>query len=67
MNAIMWDVMNETDVLKVLDALEEADLTAWVDGGWGIDALVGQTTREHSDLDLVISLPQVEAVRMVLG
>ncbi|WP_218825778.1 nucleotidyltransferase domain-containing protein [Streptosporangium subroseum] len=67
MNAIMCDVMNETDVLKVLDALEGADLTAWVDGGWGIDALIGQATREHSDLDLVILLPQVEAVRMVLG
>jgi lincosamide nucleotidyltransferase A/C/D/E len=26
----------------------------WVDGGWGIDALVGTRTRDHSDLDLVV-------------
>ncbi|MEZ0074273.1 nucleotidyltransferase domain-containing protein [Planotetraspora sp. GP83] len=58
--------MKETDVFVVLDALDNAGLTAWVDGGWGIDALVGRTTREHSDLDLVILLSQVDAVRSVL-
>src|SRR5882757_505237 len=58
--------MKEVDVLVVLDALEEAGLTAWVDGGWGIDALVGETTRAHSDLDLVVLLPQVDAVQEIL-
>ena len=27
---------------------------AWVAGGWGVDALVGEQTREHRDLDLAI-------------
>ena len=26
----------------------------WVDGGWGVDALVGVQTRAHGDLDLVV-------------
>ncbi|MCT9929702.1 hypothetical protein N5079_05640 [Planotetraspora sp. A-T 1434] len=58
--------MKETDVFAVLDALDNAGLTAWVDGGWGIDALIGKTTREHSDLDLVVLLTQVYEVRSVL-
>jgi lincosamide nucleotidyltransferase A/C/D/E len=34
--------------------LEDAGITAWVDGGWGVDALLGRQTRPHEDLDLVI-------------
>lgn len=26
----------------------------WVDGGWGVDALLGEQTRPHGDLDLVV-------------
>lgn len=59
-------MISEADVLAVLDRLDEKRLTAWVDGGWGIDALLGETTREHSDLDLVVLLPEVTAVRTVL-
>ncbi|WP_432280705.1 nucleotidyltransferase domain-containing protein [Streptomyces luomodiensis] len=38
-------------------------------GGWrvgGVDALIGETTREHSDLDLVVLLDQVNVVRTTL-
>lgn len=42
-------------VLEVLDLLAAAEVTAWVGGGWGVDALVGRQTRRHYDLDLVIS------------
>ena len=38
----------------MLDALERADVRAWVEGGWGIDALVGRETRDHDDLDLAV-------------
>jgi lincosamide nucleotidyltransferase A/C/D/E len=40
--------------LGVLDALAGRGVEAWVDGGWGVDALVGRQSRPHSDLDLVI-------------
>ena len=29
-------------------------MRGWVDGGWGVDALVGEATRSHADLDLVV-------------
>jgi lincosamide nucleotidyltransferase A/C/D/E len=59
--------MREQDVLDVLAKLADAGLTAWVDGGWGVDALLGVTTREHDDLDLVMRLDEVDLVRHVLA
>ena len=44
--------MSAEDVLAVLGALEAAGIPAWIGGGWGIDALVGEQTRRHDDLDL---------------
>lgn len=29
-------------------------IPVWIDGGWGIDALIGKQTRSHSDLDIII-------------
>ncbi len=40
----------------MLDALERADVRAWVEGGWGIDALAARETRDHDDLDLVVDI-----------
>jgi len=48
--------MSASDVLHVLTCLERAGVAAWLDGGWGVDALVGEETRPHDDLDLVIAL-----------
>jgi lincosamide nucleotidyltransferase A/C/D/E len=53
-------MMQAADVLAVLAALDAAGIPAWLDGGWGVDALVGRQTRPHSDLDLVIALDQAD-------
>jgi len=39
-------------VLVVIDALEAAGCWVNVEGGWGVDALVGYQTRRHRDLDV---------------
>jgi lincosamide nucleotidyltransferase A/C/D/E len=44
--------MQRTDVLNALAMLAARSASVWVGGGWGIDALLGQQTREHADLDL---------------
>jgi lincosamide nucleotidyltransferase A/C/D/E len=36
-----------------------ADVDYWVAGGWGVDALLGEQTRTHHDLDLVIAAAPV--------
>ncbi len=43
------------DVSRVLDLLAAAGVGAHVDGGWGVDALLGEQTRPHADLDLAIA------------
>jgi lincosamide nucleotidyltransferase A/C/D/E len=60
-------MMTASDVLEVLGRLEAVGLRLWVDGGWGVDALVGETTRVHADLDLVVLAPELGAVRSLLG
>ena len=56
-----------THVLVILDGLKAANLFVSVDGGWGVDALLGCQTRPHDDLDLVIDIEQVDSVREALG
>jgi lincosamide nucleotidyltransferase A/C/D/E len=55
------------DVLAVLRALEAAGLPVWVGGGWGIDALVGEQTRHHDDLDLAFRAEHEARLIAVLG
>jgi lincosamide nucleotidyltransferase A/C/D/E len=38
-----------------LDLFDKLNIKVWIDGGWGVDALLGECTREHSDLDIIIS------------
>ncbi|WP_432572278.1 nucleotidyltransferase domain-containing protein [Kineococcus sp. SYSU DK005] len=55
------------DVLEVLDLLAAAGAgSVWVDGGWGVDALLGAQSREHRDLDLVVEEEDLPAVRAAL-
>jgi lincosamide nucleotidyltransferase A/C/D/E len=46
--------MQEPEVVAVLDVLDAAGIRVWVEGGWGVDALVGHATRDHDDLDLAV-------------
>jgi lincosamide nucleotidyltransferase A/C/D/E len=45
--------MTADGVLAILAVLRRAEVDIWIGGGWGIDALVGQQTRQHRDLDLM--------------
>ena len=46
--------------------LEQQGIEVWVDGGWGVDALLGRQTREHADLDIAIKHADVPAARRIL-
>lgn len=59
--------MTGSDVLEILNTLEQAGIQVWIDGGWGVDALVGTQTREHNDLDVVVAFHDVERIKKVLG
>jgi lincosamide nucleotidyltransferase A/C/D/E len=62
----MAAVMTEDDVRAVLQRLQSAGIRVWVDGGWGVDALIGRQTRPHQDLDLALELGDVRQAVEVL-
>jgi lincosamide nucleotidyltransferase A/C/D/E len=56
-----------TDVLVILDQLDGAGLVVWLDGGWGVDALLGRQSRPHQDLDLVVARDDCEVAQAALA
>jgi len=54
--------MDAARVLDVLRCLERRGAVVWLDGGWAVDALLGEQTRPHDDLDLVASLEDVASI-----
>jgi lincosamide nucleotidyltransferase A/C/D/E len=54
-------------VISLCAAFQAAKLSFWVDGGWGVDALLGEQTRPHSDLDLAVERNDLAAFRQLLG
>jgi lincosamide nucleotidyltransferase A/C/D/E len=58
--------MNATDVVEVVEALTGAGVRIWIDGGWGIDALLGRQTRDHADLDLALDRERLPKAREAL-
>ena len=38
----------------------------WLDGGWGVDALLGEQTRQHEDLDIVLQEKDLPKLRQLL-
>lgn len=59
------DDMSAGMVLWYLDLFEEMKIRTWIDGGWGVDALLGEQTRPHDDLDIMI--PTCDSVRLTAG
>ena len=47
-------------VKTVVDALNEEGIDFWICGGWGVDALLGEQSRRHDDLDLIVSRDSLE-------
>jgi lincosamide nucleotidyltransferase A/C/D/E len=58
--------MTADDVLEILSRLDRGGIEWWLDGGWGVDALVGEQTRPHDDLDLAVLLVDIERLAAVL-
>jgi lincosamide nucleotidyltransferase A/C/D/E len=59
--------MRAADVIEVVGALEGSSVEVWVDGGWGVDALLEEQTREHDDLDVVVGVDHLPRLIVVLA
>jgi lincosamide nucleotidyltransferase A/C/D/E len=58
--------MTAADVISLYTRLEMENITIWVDGGWCVDALLGEQTRRHKDLDIAIQQKDVSRLRQLL-
>jgi lincosamide nucleotidyltransferase A/C/D/E len=54
--------MHARSVLEIVDLLEQHGIDVWLDGGWGVDALLGRETRDHDDLDILVELRHADRV-----
>jgi lincosamide nucleotidyltransferase A/C/D/E len=61
------NTMKAPDVVTLYQTLENQGIKIWIDGGWGVDALLEKQTRPHADLDMVIEKKDVETLNSFLA
>lgn len=58
--------MTAADVITFVSLLGEHGIGVCLDGGWAVDALLGEQTRIHADLDIAVEHRHVPAIRALL-
>ena len=58
--------MSAAYLVELLHLLDEGAIEIWLDGGWGVDALLGRQTRKHMDVDLILRVSDVPKLRRIL-
>ncbi len=51
-------MVNITDVKQILQFAIDAEIKVFLDGGWGVDALLGYQSRAHNDIDIFVEIPR---------
>ncbi len=51
---------------ELYSLLADQEVALWIDGGWGIDALLREQTRPHKDLDIFVRLDDLAMMIQVL-
>lgn len=60
-------MVSAQDVVRIYQFLLDNGIQIWLSGGWGIDALLGEQTRPHKDLDVIMLLDDVGRARDLLS
>jgi len=59
--------MDARAAADLIEFLEQNGVEVYVDGGWAVDALLGQQTRAHTDLDIALPHKFVPRIRELLS
>jgi lincosamide nucleotidyltransferase A/C/D/E len=59
--------MEAREAAELIEFLEQHGIEVCVDGGWAVDALLGQQTRPHADLDIALPHQHVPRLHELLG
>jgi HD-like signal output (HDOD) protein len=57
-------------IRKIIAVTQAAGISAWLFGGWGLDARIGRITRKHGDVEFWVERTHAErsiAVLMAAG
>jgi lincosamide nucleotidyltransferase A/C/D/E len=60
-------MVSAEDVIRIYKTLSTRGIPVWLTGGWGIDALLGEQTRPHKDLDVIMLVEDVARLRESLS
>jgi lincosamide nucleotidyltransferase A/C/D/E len=58
--------MSGDAVVQLMQLFDQHHIEVVVDGGWGVDALLGTQTRSHRDLDIALQHKDVPKLRALL-
>lgn len=58
--------MTAEDVVEIVQLFNQNHIEFYIDGGWGVDALLGKQTRPHADLDIAVQHKDVTRLRALL-
>src|SRR5213595_2576649 len=53
-------------VVQLMQLFDQNSINVVVDGGWSVDALLGEQTRSHGDLDIALEHKDVPKLRALL-
>jgi lincosamide nucleotidyltransferase A/C/D/E len=59
--------MTATAVIELVRLCQSAAIPVWLDGGWGVDALLQTQTRPHKDVDIVLAVADVPKLQELLA
>jgi len=59
--------MSAEALVDLLQLFESAGIEVWLDGGWAVDAVLGEQTRSHKDVDIILRVSDLPKLRQVLG
>lgn len=59
--------MHAEEIVGLYLLLTESGVRVWVDGGWGIDALIGEQARPHKDFDALVHFDDLGKLADVLA
>jgi lincosamide nucleotidyltransferase A/C/D/E len=60
-------MVSAQDAIRIYKLLSTSGIQVWLTGGWGMDALLGEQTRPHKDLDVIVLFDDLDRLGELLS